>query len=232
VLPFKEIAKIFEQRNPGVDLDTRFDKPARIAKDIVERGHRPDIFISPGPVEMSIVEAAGLIDLSTKKPFATYRLGLIVAGDNPAGLRTVEDLAQPQVKAVVLADPQYNSVGAYAKEILQNRGVWEKVEQKTIFSEDATAGLRFILDGTAQASITSMTCPFVTAPEAVPKGPLKFVESIPPEQYGQIECLIACLTSTRDRDMACKFVDFVTSQEIQGKLEELGMSVLKGPERE
>lgn len=225
VRPFKEVAKIFEQRH-RVKIDARFDKPGTIAHDVAEKGHRPDVFVSPGPVEIGLVEAAGLIDASTKKPFATYGLGVMVFEENPGGVQTVDDLRKPEVKAVVLAQFSDNSVGVFAREVLQSRGVWDEVKDKLVFAGDATTGLGFLLDGRAQATITSLTCPFVTAPESVPKGPLKFVETIAKEQHSPIECVIACLNTTEHTQLSRRFVEFIVSPEIQAKLKELGMPLL------
>jgi molybdate transport system substrate-binding protein len=100
---------------------------------------------------MSDVEKNGP-GITNPKDFAQNRLALIVPSDNPAGIKSVNDLANPGVK-VVLAAPGVPA-GDYARQMLENAGIQSAALKNVVSNEqdDATV-LEKVASGEADAGI-------------------------------------------------------------------------------
>ncbi len=68
----------------------------------ISEGAPADVFASANNTQMKVVLDAGLIT-TEPQTFAHNRLVLIVPADNPAGIESLDDLANPGVKLVVAA---------------------------------------------------------------------------------------------------------------------------------
>lgn len=99
---FEEIATAFEGEHPNVDVLNSFASSSDLAVQIVE-GAPADVFASANQTQMTVVADEGRIE-GEPTLFLTNRLTIIVPADNPAGIESPADLANPGV-ALVLAAP-------------------------------------------------------------------------------------------------------------------------------
>ena len=97
-----EIARSFEAAHPGTTVALNFGSSSQLAAQLVE-GAPADMFASANPTQMGVVVDSGRVD-GEPELFATNRLTAIVPADNPAGIESLGDLAQPGI-ALVLAVP-------------------------------------------------------------------------------------------------------------------------------
>jgi molybdate transport system substrate-binding protein len=97
-----ELEQTFEAAHPGVDVLMNFGGSSRLATQILE-GARVDVFAPADHTQMTNVADAGLV-AAGPFDFAANRLVIITPRDNPAGIATPADLAQPGV-ALILAIP-------------------------------------------------------------------------------------------------------------------------------
>jgi molybdate transport system substrate-binding protein len=97
---FNQIAGDFEASHPGVKISLQFDGSSTLARQIVE-GAPADVFASADQTTMDTVVSAGLI----VKPvdFTSNSLVLAVPAGNPAGITSIDDLADPAVALLVCA---------------------------------------------------------------------------------------------------------------------------------
>ncbi len=90
----------FEREHPGIDLLFNFAASSTLASQLLQ-GAPADVFASADELQMETVHAAGLT--SSARTFARNSLTLALPGDNPAGLGTADELAQPGVRLVLAA---------------------------------------------------------------------------------------------------------------------------------
>jgi molybdate transport system substrate-binding protein len=112
---FGELAKTFEERNPGVDVRQSFESSSTLLTQI-QQGARADVFATAADEEMDAAVDDGLV---AREPevFARNREVILVPQANPANIRGMEDLAKPGVK-LVLAEEGVPAAD-YALEILR-----------------------------------------------------------------------------------------------------------------
>lgn len=162
---FEAVAEAFEAAHPDVDVLFNFAGSSTLAAQL-DRGAPADLFASANPAQMDAAQAAGRI-AGTPQTFAYNRLALIVPRDNPAGIASVRDLAQPGVRlllaapevpvraytdallAQLAADPAYGA--AWRDAVLDNRASEEgnvrQVAAKVALGE-ADAGIVYASDVT------------------------------------------------------------------------------------
>lgn len=116
---FAELAEVFEEENPGVEVRTNFAGSSVVLNQILQ-GAPSDVLASADPAKMDTAVENGLVD-GDPETFARNREVVIVPESDPAGIEDFKDLAKPGVKLVL---PQDGVPAAeYAEEILDEANV-------------------------------------------------------------------------------------------------------------
>ncbi|TQM61910.1 molybdate ABC transporter substrate-binding protein [Humibacillus xanthopallidus] len=97
---FDQLKKDFEAAHPGVTVETSYGSSATLVQQ-VNNGAPASVIALAGtsaaePLDKSLVEDT--------RTFATNVLEIAVPPSNPAGVRSIDDLAKPTVKVVLCAD--------------------------------------------------------------------------------------------------------------------------------
>ena len=203
---FDEAIGQFEKLFPGVHVTVTYDGSSTLATQI-DGGARVDVFASADEANMARVTGAGLA--SDPTVFARNTLVVVTPKANPAGIKTLADLAKPGVK-VVLCAPEV-PCGAASRKLLSAQGVaLTPVSQEQnvtavltkVRSDEADAGLVYKTDAAAAADVRSFT----------PSGADRVVNAYP----------IVALEDAPNPDAAATFVSFITGEQGQSILASFG----------
>jgi molybdate transport system substrate-binding protein len=123
---FKEMAAQIEQANPGTKLTFNFAGSPTLRTQLAQ-GARADVFASADEPNMYGAEKDGTIS-GEPQIFARNQLVVVVPANNPAGIKTLQDLAKPKLK-LVLASKDV-PVGNYSRQAL------DKMSQDPAFGND------------------------------------------------------------------------------------------------
>jgi len=222
IVPFQRLKSEFE-RQTGIKLNIYYDNGVALVRRIREKGERPDIFVSPGELEMKQLVQEGFIDLKSVTTFGTFELILVVPARNRAGIQSLEDLTKPSVRRIVIADPKLNSVGYYAQQALQKLGLWEKLKGKIITHWHAQEAVNYVCMGRVDAGIYYATCPFDSAPEKVMSPNYKIVAKLPKNSYPTVKVQAGILKGSKSKEVAQKFLKFLVEPKMQKLLAQLGI---------
>ena len=205
---FTDLAADFEAAHPGVSVDLNLAGSSDLATQIVE-GAPADVFASADAKNMSTVVDAGLAD-GDPVDFATNVLEIAVPPGDPAGVRDLADLADPDLKVVVCAPAV--PCGAATTTVTEAAGVaLTPVSEESsvtdvlgkVTSGEADAGLVYVTD-IAAAGDAVEGVPFDESAEAVNTYP------------------IVALTDSRESDAAQAFVDYVAGPDGRSVLSAAG----------
>ena len=111
---FEALAQEFERTHPQVDVKTNFAATS-VLRFQVEQGAMPEVFESADLKNITALQQGGYI-VGKIEPIAHNRLTVIVPASNPAGIRSLADLARPNLTLVACA--QEVPVGAYTLQVL------------------------------------------------------------------------------------------------------------------
>ena len=216
---FGELAKTFEEQNPGVEVRQSFESSSTLLTQI-QQGAPADVFASASEEEMDTAVSDGLVQ-GEPEIFVKNREVVMVPKNNPAGIENFRDIAKPGVK-LVLAEEGVPAAD-YALEILGKAngeygpGFEDDVLANVVSREaDVRASVNRVVVGDADATFgyaSDYTPDIRDRVEVVP---------IPPDLNIIATYPIAGLKDAKDPDLAQKWVDLVTSEEGQRVLDKWG----------
>jgi molybdate transport system substrate-binding protein len=212
---FRELAPILERQRPGTTVRFNLASSSQLAVQIAE-GAPADVFASADPLQMDVVEDAGLVDEPVV--FARNRLVVLVPRDNPAAIASPMDLGDPGVK-LVLAAPEVPA-GNYARRALADLGVGAEAEANVVSNEeDVKAVVAKVALGEADAGIGYATD--VTGEVEQSIRVLRF-----PERADVVASyVLAPLSSAPSARGAAAFVELVTGTQGRRVLKEHGFGL-------
>ncbi|HEX9984858.1 MAG TPA: molybdate ABC transporter substrate-binding protein [Thermoanaerobaculia bacterium] len=144
----QEIARSYE-RQTGDRVVFNFGGSSILARQI-EQGAPADLFLSADEEKMNVLQRRGLIVTPTRVSILSNTL--VVVGER---IRNVRELAN--VRRIALAEPSSVPAGIYAKEYLRKAGLWERVAQKIVPTENVRAALAAVESGNVDAAIVYRT---------------------------------------------------------------------------
>ncbi|MBC7287165.1 MAG: molybdate ABC transporter substrate-binding protein [Armatimonadetes bacterium] len=221
-----EIGKLFEQQNPGVKVNCVVENVG-VLQPRIERGEKPEAFLGVGDHEVKTLESKGLVEYA--QDFCFTSLALVVPASNPAGIKTLADLAKPQVKTIAIADDA-RSAGYYARQLLEEKGLWDKVQKKLVRPRFPVELLKLAAQGKVQATIAYGTC-FRSGEQEKKEltGKIKLISDFQADFCQTIPCRAAVIKGAAHADLGRKFVDFLTTEEAQKILAKAGFMTLSEP---
>lgn len=217
---FQALAETYERENDEIDVIFNFAGSNQLAAQIAQ-GAPADVFASADWEQMASVIAGGQIDATAPRVFATNRLVVAYPRGNPAGLRALQDLAQPDTLIVMAAEQV--PVGRYSLAFLDKAaadpafdpGYKRDVLANVVsYEENVRAVLNKVALGEADAGIV-----YQSDLGGVPG--IGYLE-IPDSLNSVAEYPIAVLNDAERPDAAAAFVALILSQEGQSILSEYG----------
>ncbi len=216
---FGELAKTFEEDNPGVEVRQSFESSTTLLAQI-RQGAPADVFASAAEEEMEAAVKDGLV-AGDPEVFVKNREVIMVPEANPANIRSLRDLAKPGIKLVLAQEGV--PAADYAVEILgkanarYGRGYKEDVLSNVVSREaDVRAAVGRVALGDADATLGYASDFTPDIRERVE------VIEIPEELNIVATYPIAALKTSHNPELARKWVDLVVSEEGQRVLEEWG----------
>jgi molybdate transport system substrate-binding protein len=216
---FGELARIFEERNPGVEVRQSFESSSTLLTQI-QQGAPADVFASAAEEEMDTAVEDGLV-AGEPEVFVRNREVIMVPKDNPAGIGSMRDLAKPGTK-LVLAEEGVPAAD-YAVEILgkadaEYGGGFKRAVLSYVVSREAdvrtSVGRVALGDADATFGYASDYTPDIRDRVRVIRipGNLNIIATYP----------IAVLKDAENPGLAREWVDLVVSEEGQRVLEKWG----------
>ena len=99
---FGELARTFEEQNPGVEVRQSFESSSTLLTQI-QQGAPADVFASAAEEEMDTAVEDGLV-AGEPEVFVRNSEVIMVPADNPANIESMRDLARPGLKLVLAED--------------------------------------------------------------------------------------------------------------------------------
>ena len=106
---------------------------------------------------MNGLEKRKLLLPGTRKSVLSNTLVIVVPADSNLKIAGPTDLAAPSIRALALAEPQTVPAGIYAKEYLRKQGLWSKVIDRVVPTENVRAALAAVESGNVDAGIVYKT---------------------------------------------------------------------------
>lgn len=225
-MAYKAARDVLMEANPDLKFTEHVKNVGPLVREILDGKTNMDVFVSLGEKELDRLVEAGIVD-GELVPFIRHELHLAVQLGNPLNIRSLEDLARPEVKTVAVPAPEL-SIGHYGQKALQSAGVWDHlVAANAIVRPDQPLKAKQLLyDKKADAAFVYGACSEDSLREADPErslqGRAEVAYVVPRELYGGMFGVAAVLRTARDPQLARAFVEFLQSPAAYEALAEWG----------
>lgn len=123
---------------------------------LLTRGVRADLFLSANEEWADRVEAAVTVECQRKNLLGNT-LVLIAPVDSPLQLEQLAELSSKVIRRIAMADPFSVPAGIYARELLQQAGLWKDTEKRIAATADVRRALTLVEQGAADVGIVYAT---------------------------------------------------------------------------
>ena len=215
----KDLAALYESKNPGVKLTFNFGSSGALEQ-AIENGGKADLFFSAAQKQMNMLDEAGELAEGTRRDLLQNEVVLIVPKNSAVDVKTFEDLAREDVKRIALGEPKGVPVGQYSEEILTALNLLDAVKAKAVYGSDVRQVLAWVESDEAD-------CGIVYATDAAISDKVKVVAVAPEGSHKPVVYPAAVIKNSKQLDAAKKFLDFTTSAEAGKIFEHYGFKVVK-----
>ena len=180
----------------------------------IREGAGTDVFAAASPRYPLELFEEGLVE----KPvaFATNELVLIVPKDNRAGITTIDDLRDPDVKLVIGAEGV--PVGDYTRQVLEKVGALDVLDHVASEEQDVKGVVSKVRLGEADAGFAYVT-------DVKPAGDEIVSIALPAEAQPTVEYMVAVVASSSRVSEAEDFVALLMSSSGHSELRRAGFGV-------
>ena len=201
-----KIVAMFEQHH-GVKVTISYGSSGQLATQL-NNGAPFDLFISADSKYVRDLIRLGKADPRTPYIFAQGRLALY----SKNGLaKRLEDLAKPDIKSIVIANPEVAPFGQAAEQVLRNKEIWTAVKKKLVFAQNIREAYQMAESGNADAGI-------VAWPAVLGRGGIKIDYAL----HQPLRMTIVTINRTRNPWAAQDFTKFLFNEEVQALMQDTG----------
>jgi molybdate transport system substrate-binding protein len=147
---FTDIARSYEARHAGTRVLLNFGASGALLQQMA-KGAPVDVFASADVETMDAAAKQNLIANGERRNFARNSLVVIVPRDSRLALGRLQDLAQPQVGRLAIANPASVPAGRYTRHALEGAKLWTAIEAKAINTQNVRQSLDYVARGEVDA---------------------------------------------------------------------------------
>lgn len=198
----KEIGRMYQSKSKN-RVTFVFASSSTLARQI-EAGAPADVFFSADVQTLNALERNGRLEPGTRKQLLSNQIVIIVPADKPTLVNSPEDLLDPRVRRIALAEPSSVPAGVYTKAYLESLGLWDKVKPKVVPVLDVRATLASVESGNVEAGLVYKT-------DAASSKRVKTVFEVPIGKGPKIIYPVAILKESKSKAAAKEFLNVMVS---------------------
>jgi len=149
-----EVVASFGRTHPGDRVEVVYGSSGKFATQI-RQGAPFDLYFSADIAYPRELEAEGLA-ASPTRPYAVGRIVLWSNSRDASRLR-LQDLADPALGRIAIANPRHAPYGKRAEEALRAAGVWDAVQARLVQGENIAQTAQFVQSGNAGVGIIALS---------------------------------------------------------------------------
>lgn len=204
----------FEKEHENSVVTFNFGSSGKLVQQI-EQGAPSDVFLSASKRDMDKLEEGQLLLDGTRVNFTENELVLITNKDESLTMESFEDIDPSAIAHIAIGEPESVPVGRYTKEVLENIGLWEPLQDKMVLGSDVRQVLTHVEMGNADLGV-------VYASDAKISDKVKVLATANAEWHGPIVYPGAVISETKHPEEAKAFLAFLTGDEGKEILKKYG----------
>lgn len=147
-----ELKQMYEHEH--LTLVPNYGSSGTLKSQIIQ-GAPADVFLSAAVRWIDELEEEG--EITQRADLLRNELVLVTAEDSDLAVTQFEDLLQEEVYQVAIGEPETVPAGEYAKQVLEELGIYEELSDKLIHGSDVRQVLTYVETGNVDAGIVYQT---------------------------------------------------------------------------
>jgi len=218
---FKDVGAQFVKQT-GSTLELSYGSSGNFFAQI-QNGAPFDLFFSADIGYPQKLDAAGLAEPGTIYEYASGKLVMWVPNASKLDLsRGLATLLDPGIRKIAIANPLHAPYGVAAEAAMRHDAIYDKVKSKLVLGENISQTAQFVESGNADVGLLALS--LAVAPAMKDKG--RYVE-IPADDYPPIIQAAVILKSSRNKELANRFLKFLKQRATVALMERYGFSIPK-----
>jgi molybdate transport system substrate-binding protein len=197
-----------------IEVTPIFNASGQLSEQI-KAGAPFDVFLAANQTFVKKLADGKFVRPESVQPYAVGSLVLVVRRESAGDVKSLDDLAKPEIKKIALANPAIAPYGAAGKQALERSGLWGKVESKIVQSESVRQALKYVQTGNTEAGLVGRAIANVPEVTAI---------TVDAKLYDPIVQGLAIVSATQNAEAAEAFTKFVLSDDGQAVLAEFGFA--------
>ncbi len=206
----------FENDHENITLIFNFGSSGKLVRQI-EQGAPSDVFLSASKQDMDTLEKGQLLLDETRVDFTVNELVLITNKNESLTMDSFEDIDPSTIAHFAVGEPESVPVGRYTKEVLENIGLWEPLQDKMVLGSDVRQVLTHVETGNADLGV-------VYSSDAKVSDKVKVLATANAEWHGPIVYPGAVVSETKHPKEAKAFLAFLSGDEGKEVLKKYGFN--------
>jgi len=219
---------IFELRNTfeeetGYSIELTLSSSSSLAVQI-QSGAEADLFLS---ANRAWAEEVGLNDRGRSRileqvDLVSNRLAVVALADSELEMDVLSDLFSPAFGEIAIAEPTSVPAGIYAREALEQSGLWEALRDRLIPGTNVRTALGYVETGGIPVGI-------IYASDAAASPAVRVLHWIDPATHSPIRYPLLLLRHSRHTPGAAEFYEYLTSPAAAAVFERHGFTPASDP---
>ncbi|MDR6224429.1 molybdate ABC transporter substrate-binding protein [Desmospora profundinema] len=207
-----EIQETYKQNQPEVRLVPHFASSGKLQRQI-EQGASADLFLSAGKKEMNALLEKDHIDPDHHIDLLENQLTLIVPKQNGNKWTSMEDLTEAE--RISIGQPDTVPAGSYAKQALEDLGLWEELHSRIVFSGDVRQVLTYVETNNVDAGLVYRT-------DAQHSNKVTVAATVDPDSHQPIRYPVGVLKASKHPEEARKLYEWLQGEKARAIFEKYG----------
>ncbi len=206
----------FKSKN-NADIQFNYDATGMQAA-LLQQGIPSSLFICSHQKKLHELIEKGILDKDSVKQIAGNELVLITPAANKS-ITSFQDLSKDDVKKIAIGEPSTEPAGEYASQTFKSLKMDGDVMTKLVYGANVRKVLEYVEKGEVDAGIVYRT-------DAIVSGDKVRVVSVADETWHDpIEFHAAIVAATGDKELAKKYIDYLSSDALKELCSKQGFAV-------
>lgn len=225
-----KLGDAYMAENPNINIVFNFDSSGTL-KTQIQEGADVDIFISAGQKQMNQLDITAPADVNTdgldfilpdtRFDFLENKVALAVPADNPAGIKSYDDMAAGLKNGSIMLAMGNSDVpvGQYTQKIL----AYYELDKADLNAAGSITYGSNVKEVTTQVSEGAVDCGIIYQTDAYSAG-LTIVDTANVEMCGQVIYPAAVINVSQNPELAKTFLEYLSSDVADKVFEEVGFT--------
>ena len=227
VSPFLGLKTLYEGKHADTLLNVDYYCTDALTERILKHPGVPDLHVSNGHLETDLLVKAGFAEPGAPVALGTFQL--VLAANNArtgTALATLQDLAKPEIRRIVLGSTETSSLDAYAQRALEKLGLWDTLQAKIAYLPTDKECYAQLTAGKADAGFAYIGASIPADPAQAAYSKVKAVQTVPDGLFGGAVAFATVLKGAAHPKEAAALVEFLKTPEAQALLHKAGLQPL------